>query len=49
VFHLVVRHVRWLARVPLLPLLFDGMLPGWTFVFRNHRIALMEMLERAVL
>ena len=29
-FRFVVRHLRWLARVPLAPQLFDALLLAWT-------------------
>ena len=45
----VVRHLRWLARVPLLPQLFDALLLAWTAAFRRPRLRAMEALEAAAL
>ena len=45
----VVRHARWLARVPLLPQLFDALLLVWTAVFRRARLRALEALESAAL
>ena len=48
-FLFVVRHLRWLARVPLLPQFFDALLLGWTCLARRARLAAMEALEARVL
>lgn len=48
-FLFVVRHLRWLARVPGAPQLFDALLLAWTSLFHRKRLAAMEALERAVL
>lgn len=48
-FLFVVRRLHWLARVPLLPQLFDALLLTWTCVARRPRLAAMEELERRVL
>ena len=45
----VVRHLRWLARVPLLPQLFDALLLGWTALFRRERVHAMDALEAGAL
>ncbi len=45
VFHWVVRHVRWLARVSGFAHLFDAWLLGWSCVFHRQRISAMEALE----
>src|SRR5580765_6949968 len=45
VFYFVVRRLRWLARVPGLPQLFDALLLMGTCVFRRSRLAAMETLE----
>lgn len=45
----VVRHGRWLARVPLLPQLFDALLLAWTAAFHRRRLRAMEALEDAAL
>ncbi len=49
VFHWVVRHVRWLARVPGSTQLFDALLLAWSCVFHRQRVAAMEALEAAAL
>ena len=45
-FLFVVHRLRWIARVPLMPHLFDGALLAITCVFHRPRLALMESLER---
>jgi len=44
-FYFVVRYLRWLARIPGLPQLFDSLLMAGTWLFRRHRLAAMEGLE----
>lgn len=44
-FYFVVRHLRWVARVPGLPHLFDSLLVASTCVFRRSRLKGMEALE----
>ena len=44
-FYFVVRHLRWTARVPGLPHLFDGLLLICTWLFRRERIDAMELFE----
>jgi hypothetical protein len=48
-FRFIVRHLHWLARVPLVPQLFDAMLLIWTALFHRQRLAAMEALEAAAL
>ncbi len=48
-FYFVVRHLRWLTRVPGLPQFFDAFLLMGTTVFRRKRLAGMERLETAML
>ncbi|MGB8353171.1 MAG: luciferase family protein, partial [Chthoniobacteraceae bacterium] len=48
-FRFVVRHLRWLARVPGLPQYFDTMLLTWTALFHRRRLRAMEAIEEAVL
>jgi luciferase-like monooxygenase len=48
-FHFVVRHLRWLARIPGAPHLFDALLLAFTCVFSRPRTAAMELLERQAL
>ena len=48
-FRLVVKHLRWLARIPGLPQLFDAMLLIWTTIAHRPRLAAMEALETRVL
>lgn len=49
VFEFVVRHLRWLARVPALPQIFDSALLGWTCLAHRPRLAAMEALEAGAL
>jgi hypothetical protein len=48
-FYFVVRHLRWLARVPGLPHVFEAILLAETFLFRRSRLAAMETLEAEAL
>ncbi len=48
-FLLVVRHGRWLARVPLFPQVFDALLLAWTCLAHRPRLAAMEALEARAL
>jgi len=48
-FYFVVRHFRWLARVPLLPQLFDAILLAHTSIGHRPRLRAMEMLEAVML
>src|SRR4051794_9207344 len=48
-FRFVVAHLRWLARIPGLPQLFDAMLLTWTAVSNRPRLAAMEALETRIL
>lgn len=48
-FRFVVRHLRWLARVPLAPQFFDALLLAWTALFHRQRLQAMENLEEAAL
>lgn len=48
-FRFVVRHLRWLARVPLAPHFFDALLLAWTALFHRQRLRAMESLEAAAL
>ncbi len=44
-FAFVVRHLRWLARAPILPHIFDALLLAWTAVFCRARFAAITELE----
>jgi hypothetical protein len=48
-FRFVVRHLHWLARVPLAPQLFDALLLAWTAAFRRETLRAIERLEAAAL
>ncbi len=48
-FLFVVRHLRWLSRVPLIPHFFDALLLAWTCVAHRPRLAAMEDLEARAL
>ncbi len=46
IFAFVVRRLRWLARVPLFPQIFDTVLLGATALFNWRTLAVRESLER---
>jgi len=48
-FEFAVRRLRWLARVPLAPQLFDALLLAWTALRHRERIEAMEAIEAAAL
>jgi len=48
IFKFVVRKLRWLARIPLLPQLFDAGLVIATMLFDRPRLRAMETFENAV-
>ena len=48
-FIFVVRYLRWLARVPGLPQLFDGLLLTSTCLFHRARLAAMQAQETEAL
>jgi hypothetical protein len=48
-FRFVVRHLRWLARVPGAPQVFDALLVAWTAFFDRRCLAAMEAIEAAAL
>ncbi len=48
-FRFVVRHLRWLARVPLAPQFFDALLLAWTALFHRKRLHAIESLEAGAL
>jgi len=45
IFHFIVRRLRWLARVPLAPHVFDALLLAWTALFHREQFAALEALE----
>jgi hypothetical protein len=45
----VVRHFRWLARVPFTTQIFDALLLTWTAVFHPKTLRAIETLEAAAL
>ncbi len=47
-FKFVVRKLRWLARIPVLPQLFDAGLMVATILFDRPRLRAMEMFENAI-
>ena len=47
-FKFVVRKLRWLARIPVLPQLFDAGLMVATILFDRPRLRAMEMFESAI-
>jgi len=48
-FYFTVHYLRWLARVPGLPHLFDALLLAWTCIAHRPRLKAMEMLEAEAL
>jgi hypothetical protein len=48
-FRFVVRHLRWLAHLPLAPQFFDSLLLSWTALVDRPRLRAMEALESAAL
>ena len=48
-FRFVVKHLRWLARVPGLPQIFDAVLLAGTAAFHRERLAAMDAIETAAL
>lgn len=47
-FKFVVKRLRWLARIPFLPQLFDAGLMIATMLFDRPRLRAMEMFENAI-
>ena len=47
-FKFVVRKLRWLARIPVLPQLFDAGLMAATMLFDRPRLRAMERFENAI-
>jgi hypothetical protein len=48
-FRFVARRLRWLARVPGAPQVFDALLVTWTALFHRDRLAAMEAIEAGAL
>ena len=48
-FQFVIRRLRWLARVPLAPHLFDAMLLVWTALFHRERLRAIDALQTSAL
>jgi hypothetical protein len=48
IFKFVVKKLRWLARIPVLPQLFDAGLMIATMLFDRPRLRAMEMFESAI-
>ena len=46
-FRFVVRRLRWLARIPLAPQLFDALMLTWTALFQREKLRAIETLEAA--
>lgn len=44
-FNFVVNHLHGLARIPLLPQIFDGLLLAWSGAFQRERITAIELIE----
>jgi hypothetical protein len=49
IFAFTVRRLRWLARYPLAPPLFDALLLAWTALRHPDRLKAMEAIEASVL
>ena len=48
-FRFVVHRLRWLARIPLAPQLFDAFLLAWTALFHRERLRAIEALQNSAL
>jgi hypothetical protein len=48
-FEFVVRRLRWMARVPLAPQLFDSLLLAWTALRHPNQLRAMEAVEDAAM
>jgi len=48
-FEFVVRRLRWLARIPLAPQIFDSLLLAWTALRHPNRLRAMEAVEAAAI
>ena len=48
-FRFVVHRLRWLARIPLAPQLFDAFLLAWTALFHRERLRAIETLQTSAL
>jgi hypothetical protein len=49
IFNFVVRRLRWLARIPGAPHLFEAYLMTWTVLFHRSRLAAIERIEEQIL
>ena len=48
-FRIVVRRLRWLARIPLAPQIFDALLLTWTALFHREKLRAIEALQTSAL
>lgn len=48
IFNFVVRHLHFLARVPLAPQFFDAALLTWTALFHRQRLVAMDDFEQGL-
>ena len=48
-FRFVVHRLRWLARIPLAPQLFDALLLVWTALFHRKKLRAIEALQTSAL
>jgi len=46
IFNFIVRHLHFLAKVPLAPQFFDAALLTWTALFHRERLRAMEQFEQ---
>jgi hypothetical protein len=49
IFEFVVRRLRWLAKVPFAPQIFDAWLLIWTALFERRKLTAMTALEARIL
>ena len=49
IFEFVVRRLRWLAKVPFAPQIFDAMLLIWTALFERKKLTAMTAVEARIL
>ena len=48
-FRFVVHRLHWLARIPLIPQIFDALLLTWTAIFQREKLHAIELLESTAL
>ena len=49
IFNFVVRRLRWLAKIPFAPQVFDALLLIWTALFERRKLTAMTAVEARIL